>query len=200
MYIGICGHKGGVGKTTTAVHIAACLQADAPTLLVDSDPNHSALEWARRGSLPFKVCGLNQAARLARDHKHIIFDSKARLDSDELRDLIESVDLLVLPTTPDALAIHGLMLTVTELQKVPGAKFKALLTIVPPLPNRDGLQARRDLTEMGVPLFGGELRRFIAYQKAALAGDIVTNVKDAHAADAWNDIQRIWRELQNEQI
>ena len=92
------------------------------------------------------------------------------------------------------------MLTVTELQKAPGAKFKALLTIVPPLPNRDGLQARRDLIEMGVPMFGGELRRFIAYQKAALAGDIVANVKDAHAVDAWNDVQRIWRELQNEQI
>lgn len=197
MYIGICGHKGGVGKTTVAIHVAACLQADAPTLLVDSDPNHSALEWSRRGSLPFKVCGINQVSRLVKDHKHIIFDSKARLDSEELKDLAETVDTLILPTTPDALALHGLLLTVAELRKLEVTHFKTLLTIVPPLPNRDGLQARRDLVEMNVPLFSGEIRRFIAYQKAALAGDIVTNVKDQQSVNAWNDIQKIWEELKN---
>jgi len=55
MIVTIASFKGGVGKTTTALHLAAYLQTKAPTLLVDGDLNRSALDWAARGSLPFKV-------------------------------------------------------------------------------------------------------------------------------------------------
>ena len=55
MYVTVVGYKGGVAKTTTAVHLAACLQQRAPTLLVDGDSNRSALAWAEAGRLPFRV-------------------------------------------------------------------------------------------------------------------------------------------------
>ncbi|WP_293184793.1 MULTISPECIES: ParA family protein [unclassified Microcoleus] len=54
----IASFKGGAGKTTTALHWAAYLQTKAPTLLVDGELNRSALDWAARGSLPFKVVDL----------------------------------------------------------------------------------------------------------------------------------------------
>jgi chromosome partitioning protein len=38
--------KGGVGKTTTAVHMAAILMRNEPTLLIDGDPQASAASWA----------------------------------------------------------------------------------------------------------------------------------------------------------
>jgi chromosome partitioning protein len=55
MLITIASFKGGVAKTTTAVHLAAYLQDRSPTLLIDGDPNRSATGWSRRGHLPFKV-------------------------------------------------------------------------------------------------------------------------------------------------
>ena len=68
--------KAGVGKSTTAVHLAAYLQAKAPTLLVDGDPNRSVTEWSRAGNLPFKVIDERQAALHARSFEHIVIDTK----------------------------------------------------------------------------------------------------------------------------
>jgi len=56
MKISVVGFKGGVAKTTTAIHLAAYLQRLAPNLLADGYQNRSALEWAGRGDgAPFAV-------------------------------------------------------------------------------------------------------------------------------------------------
>jgi chromosome partitioning protein len=49
----ITGYKGGVGKSTTAIHLATFLSEQGKTILVDGDQNRTALAWAARGSLPF---------------------------------------------------------------------------------------------------------------------------------------------------
>src|SRR5829696_7457100 len=70
MIITVASFKGGVGKTVTAVHLAAYLRSlGEPTVLVDGDPNRSATGWAQRGAgrLPFKVIDERQAVRFARD-------------------------------------------------------------------------------------------------------------------------------------
>lgn len=46
MIYAIVNTKGGVGKTTVAVHLATYLAAKGPTLLVDGDPQVSAVSWA----------------------------------------------------------------------------------------------------------------------------------------------------------
>src|SRR5947199_9526586 len=56
MYITVTHYKGGVGKTTTAVHLAAYLQQQAPTLFIDGDPVRSATKWAAKGKgMPFAI-------------------------------------------------------------------------------------------------------------------------------------------------
>lgn len=195
MIITVASFKGGVGKTTTAVHLAAYLQKKAPTLLIDGDPNRSASKWTTRGELPFKIVDERAAARHARDYEHIVIDTEARPGEEDLRALADGCDLLVIPTTPDALALDALLLTVEALEKIGADRYRILLTIIPPKPSRDGEEARQMLKKRGLPVFKGEVHRLVAFQKASLAGVPVYDVSDPRAGQAWEDYERIGKEI-----
>lgn len=194
MILAITGFKGGVGKTTTAVHLASFLSAWAPTLLVDGDPNRSATGWHARGGLPVKVVDERVASRYAREYTHVVIDTQARPSKEDLKTLAEGVDLLILPTTPDALALEALLATLEALRGS-GARYRVLLTMVPPRPSRDGDEARSLLESHGVPLFRGQIRRAAAFPKAALLGVPVYQVPDPRARLAWEDYREVGQEI-----
>jgi chromosome partitioning protein len=191
----VASFKGGVGKTTTAVHLAAYLQDKAPTLLVDGDANRSASAWAQRGQFPFKVVDERQGVRYAREFEHVIIDTEARPDQDDLRALAGGCDLLVLPTTPDALALDALMLTLGALKELGAEQFKVLLTIIPPRPSHDGDEARQMLRTNKISIFKTGIRRFVAFQKAALTGVPVYAVNDPRSEQAWQDYLAVGKEI-----
>ena len=195
MVITVASFKGGVGKTTTAIHLAAYLHTRGPALLVDGDVNRSALKWAEAGHLPFPVADERGSAKLIRQAEHVIFDTQARPSRDDLRELAKGCDLLVIPATPDALSLRALFLTVDELRAIQADSFRILLTICPPAPSRAADEAREAWTDDGLPLFKGQIRRFVAFQKAALEGATVDAVRDEHAADGWDDYLAIGREM-----
>lgn len=198
MIITVASLKGGVGKTTTAIHLAAYLQERAPTLLVDNDPNKSSTGWASRSEtgLPFRVVDVNQSLKVGRDYEHVIFDTKARPDREELKTLAEGCDLMVIPTTPDAMSIEALMATVDMLKTLGVGQYKILLTIIPPYPQRDGEDARAMLEGGGYPLFASGIREAKAFKLAALRGLIVDQLRDQRtAALCWDDYAKVGAEL-----
>lgn len=201
MIITVASMKGGVAKTTSAVHIAARLAAShGSTALIDGDQNASATGWAQRGDgkpnkLSFPVISLLLAPRKARDYKNLVIDTKARPDMDELRNLALGCDLLVIPTTPDSLALEGMQLTLQALAQLGATNYRVLLTIVPPPPIAEGELARKALLDARVPLLSPQVRRSIAFQRAAEQGTTVDRLAGRVPTGAMEDYVEVTDEL-----
>ncbi|MBD2261240.1 ParA family protein [Pseudanabaena sp. FACHB-2040] len=163
----ITGYKGGCGKSVTAIHVATYLSALGDVVLVDSDPNRTSLSWANRGQLPFTVVDERKAMKVVQGRDFIVIDTPARPDSSDLKELAEGCDLLILPTLPDIVSLEPMLQTAHDLGE---ANYRALLTIVPPKPSREGEAMREELRSNGVPVFSTMIRRTAGFQKAALAG------------------------------
>jgi chromosome partitioning protein len=193
MIITITALKGGVGKTTTSIHIAAYLHEKAPTLLIDADRNRSALVWSREDKLPFTVASQAGATAIISRYTHIITDTQARPEQEELQDLVASSDLLIIPTTPNHLDIDTTIKT-TELLEKWGAKYKVLLTQVDSR-TRTGRAARGILEEAKLPLFQSDIPLLVAFERASSKGIIVKECIDPRAQFGWSKYQAVGKEI-----
>ena len=195
MIITIASFKGGVGKTTTAVHLASFFQKLNKTILIDGDPNRSSTAWKARGKLDFDVADEAMTAKVARAYEHLIIDTAARPDPDVLKVLAEGCDVLVIPTTTDGLSFDALMLTVEALRKVEAKRYRILLTMIPPKPAKDGEFAHDALLQAGLPVFTGSIRHLKAFKTAGTQGVIVSDIKDPRASLGWEDYAAVGKEL-----
>lgn len=197
--ITVTGYKGGIGKSTTAIHLATYFSERGQTILVDGDPNRTALSWAERGQgspsskgLPFTVVDQRQAMRVVSGADFIVIDTPARPDSDDLKELAKGCELLILPTTPDIVSLEPMLQTARVLG---AAHYRALITVVPPKPSREGELMQADLREGGVPVFETLIRRTAGFAKAALQGRPIRDLDDARAAAAWEDYEALGNEV-----
>ncbi len=187
--------KGGVGKSTTSVHLAAYFQKTSSTLLVDADPNRSVIEWNARGGLPYAVITERQLAREAGNYDTIIIDTKGRPDPDDLREMIGGSDIIVVPCTAEAQAIATLRTIHEQFSNLATNKYRILLTNIPAYPQKDGPLYRALLTELGMPLFSKNIRSLKAFKKASQFGTTVDKVKDDLGQLGWGDYEYIGDEI-----
>lgn len=196
MIVTVASYKGGVGKTTTAIHLAAYLQRLAPTLLLDADQTRNATNWSTRGSgLPFRVAPAEHAAKLGGQYKHIVIDTGQRPTGDDLKAAAEGCDLMVVPAIPAPLDTDGLAQTIFALQAIGASAFRVLLTRVPPDAAKDAVELRGLLAEMKAPVFATEIPRLKAFERASGQGQTVDLVDDRNAARAWESYSTVGKEI-----
>lgn len=108
MIISLLNQKGGVGKTTLAIHISTGLaKRGHKVLLVDADPQRSALDWSecRQGNPLFPVIGLptktlhKEIPAHIGNYDDIVIDGPPRVN-ELARAAIMSADIVLIPVQP----------------------------------------------------------------------------------------------------
>jgi chromosome partitioning protein len=178
--------KGGVGKTTLAVHLAVMLARQGKTLLIDGDPQLSAASWAawrreaKHEPSPTTVALvgtaiLKEGRDLAPSFTHVVVDAGGR-DSTGLRSALVLADQAIIPlgvSTLDTAAL-GDLLAILEEAKQYNANLReyVLLTRVPARVKDTG-EMLHFLDTKQLPILQTKVYERVAYRRAIGEGAIV---------------------------
>lgn len=202
--IALAGNKGGSGKTTLAINLAAALARRGRVVLLDADPQGSCIHWHTsadgRGPFPVlaaanDVSGAVQANRGASDY--LLIDCPPSLNTPQTLAALSLADKVLIPVLPSPLDIWA-GLHVEPVLKKAGRDNPALqaLLVINQLEPRTRLSQllRQALNELALPTAATTMRRRMAYRRAMLEGRSVVDM-GKRGAEAAREIQQLIDEL-----
>jgi chromosome partitioning protein len=196
MIVALLNQKGGVGKTTLALHLAGQWSREGKrVLLIDADPQGSALDWSEqraREGLPrlFGVVGLardtlhREALELSRDIDHLVIDGPPRVAA-LMRSPLLAADVVLIPAQPspfDGWASAEILRLLDEARAFRPALIARFVL------NRCGARtviARETaaaLADHEPPLLAARIGQRVAFADAARSGRLVSEFHDARLA------------------
>jgi chromosome partitioning protein len=203
--VAVCGQKGGVGKTTIALGLAATTaDISGRALVVDVDPQGTADEIADAAgdALPFDFAADDNPANLAqlrqaRDYDTVFADCPGSLDShDVLREILTVADVAIIPMVPERAAITPTLRTVALAARA-GIPARVVINMADPLRGPGPVEAAREKLDLeGVPYFHSIVRRYVAHSQSQLDGVMITQYRgDKSWHNALDDMRRVHAEL-----
>ena len=201
--IGLVNLKGGVGKSSISVNLAACLHRDGlRVLLVDADAQGTTRTWAaaagERDCSPVVAMDQRNIARdlprVAAGFDFVVVDSPARLGK-EARAAMLASSLVLMPVVPGAADVWALRETLDVLEEAKGFQPELVARIV--LNQNDhtkmGQLVAGKLVELGVPVMRSTLGHRVAFRESMLAGQGV--VEYAPGTPAATEVTSFYHEV-----
>ncbi len=203
--IAVINQKGGTGKTTLALNLAAGLARRGTTHLVDADPQRSISQWVAMAtdasSLPMVLPPGSDAAttisELARSHRYVVVDCPPAVQGELVASVMRSVHVVLIPVLPSPIDLWASVDMVAAVGKAkqhnPGLLAYLVLN---QLESRNALSRdmHEALAEFDVPVLQAGMQRRAAYRSAAVEGASVYGL-GLRGQTAVEDIEAIIEEV-----
>ena len=197
MIIGVLSQKGGVGKTTLTLNLAAHFAGlGARVLVVDADPQGSALAWSSARERPplFPVIGMAKPTLhrdlpdVASDYDMVLIDGAPRVN-DLGRAAILASDLVLIPVQPSPFDVWAADDTVRLVQEAQQFKesLRAVFAVNRKIVNTAiGRDVARAFDDAPFPVLPAAVSQRVVFAECAGQGLTVEEV--APAGDAAREI------------
>ena len=195
--------KGGAGKSTLALNLAACLHASLRVVLIDCDQQGTACAWAARaiergrGGVPVMAMApaslVRDLPKLAPSFDVAIIDTGARLGA-AARGAMLAADVVIIPCGPAVVDVWATGETIAALDDARALRPELVAAMVINRADRTtlGKAAEKALEGFGLPVLGTIGNR-AAFNAATIEGMGVT--EHAPRSDAAMEIRRLARAL-----
>lgn len=166
--------KGGTAKTTTSVYLALALGKLGRTVLIDADPQGSALDWSVNSVdwptsvtvIPWSTRDLSRRVKeVAADYDHIVIDTAPQHDV-IMRQALLVTDHLIVPVTPSPLELRRLPHTFDLAAEIDGISpvYARVLLCKTRSGTKSAAEAREMLTDdLDLPVFDAQTSLWESY-------------------------------------
>lgn len=205
MIIVVANSKGGVGKTTIAVHLAAWLHEQGHRVtFCDCDAQESSSQWMREAVPGVKLVRLNTTNEilnelpiLDKETDYVVADGPGS-DAERARALLLRGDLAVVPCKASILEVRALAAATEVLRQAQNIRFGVPKAVIVLSMIGKNFRLTKDMKEaaaaLSLPLANGSMTLRQVYADAPGQAAVVWQL-GSRAGDAALEVENLFREI-----